>query len=175
MVLKGVETISVSIRPFQENNCEFVLRLNKENCDVLIPMDDEELRFLCDNAELFDIAYVDDVPAGYIFALREGIEEHEYKSYKWFCENYSRFLYVDQVVIDEKYWGKGLGTCLYQKVFERANKTGVEIIAVAITADNEASLNFHAKMGFQNVGEQLIRGGTASIYQQIKEVSRADY
>ena len=61
------------------------------------------------------------------------------------------------------------------KGFKRTNKTGVEIIAVAITADNEASLNFHAKMGFQNVGEQLIRGGTASIYQQIKEVSRADY
>ena len=167
--------MAITIRPFQEYSQESVLNLNKKHNEALIPMDNKELRFLCDKAELFDIAYVDDVPAGYIIALREGIEEHEYKSYKWFCENYSRFLYVDQVVIDEEYWGKGLGACLYQKVFERANKTGVEIIAVAITADNEASLNFHAKMGFQNVGEQLIRGGTASIYQQIKEVSRADY
>ena len=167
--------MSVSVRPFQDDNCAFVLRLNKENCDVLIPMGDEELRFLCDNSELFDVVYVDDTPAGFIVALGEGIKEYDYKSYKWFGENYSGFLYIDQVVIDEKYWGKGLGPCLYQKVFEHANKTGVEIIAVAITADNEVSLNFHAKMGFRNVGEQLIRGGTTSIYQQIKEVSMADY
>ena len=77
-------------------------------------------------------------------------------------------------MIDEEYWGKGLGACLYQKVFERANNTGVEIIAVAITTDNEKSLNFHAKMGFHNVGEQLIRGGTTRIIQQVKDLSKDD-
>ena len=173
--METVEVMEISIRSFQDHNSEFVLRLNKENSDVLIPMGDEELRFLCDNAELFDVVYVDDTPAGFIVALREGIKEYDYKSYKWFGENYSRFLYIDQVVIDEKYWGKGLGSCLYQKVFEHANKTGVEIIAVAITADNEVSLNFHAQMGFRNVGEQLIRGGTTRISQYIKDVSKVDY
>ena len=89
-------------------------------------MDDEELRFLCDNAELFDIVYVDDTPVGFIVALREGIKEYDYKSYKWFGEKYSRLLYVDQVVIDEKYWGKGLGTCLYQKVLSAQIKPGLK-------------------------------------------------
>ena len=166
--------MAITIRPFQENNEEFVLGLNKKNQEVLIPMDNKEIRFLCDKAELFDIAYVDDVPVGYIIALREGIQEYDYKSYNWFCENYSIFLYIDQIVIDRKSLNQGLGTYLYQNAFEHAKRTGVETVAAAITEDNEASIKFHEKMGFKKVGEQLIREGTTRIIQQIKDLSKEE-
>ena len=167
--------MAITIRPFQENNEEFVLGLNKKNQEVLIPMDREELRFLHDKAELFDVVYVDDVPAGYIIALREGIQEYDYKSYNWFCENYSNFLYIDQIVIGGKYLNQGLGTYLYQNAFEHAKRTGVETVASAITEDNEVSLKFHERMGFKIVGEQLIRGGTTRIIHQVKNLSKEEY
>ena len=167
--------MAITIRPFQENKEEFVLGLNKKNQEVLIPMNNKEIRFLCDKAELFDIAYVDDVPAGYIIALREGIQEYDYKSYNWFCENYSNFLYIDQIVIEGKFLNQGLGTYLYQNAFEHAKRTGVETVASAITEDNEVSLKFHERMGFKIVGEQLIRGGTTRIIQQVKNLSKEEY
>lgn len=39
--------------------------------NVLIPMDREELGWLAEIAALFEIIYVDVLPAGFIIALRE--------------------------------------------------------------------------------------------------------
>ena len=46
------------------------------------------------------------------------------------------------------------------------------LLAAAITTVpyNEESLAFHAKMGFTEVGEQLIRDGAVKISQQVKEI-----
>lgn len=65
--------MAITIRPFQENKEEFVLDLNKKNQGVLIPMNNKELRFLCDKAELFDIVYVYDTQVGFIVALKEKV------------------------------------------------------------------------------------------------------
>ena len=167
--------MAITIRPFQECNKDFLLNLNKKHNEVLIPMGNKELCFIYDKAELFDIAYVDGVSVGYIIALREGIQEYDYKSYNWFCENYSNFLYIDQIVIGGKYLNQGLGTYLYQNAFEHAKRTGVETVASAITEDNEVSLKFHERMGFKIVGEQLIRGGTTRIIHQVKNLSKEEY
>ena len=166
--------MAITIRPFQECNKDFLLNLNKKHNEVLIPMGNKELCFIYDKAELFDIAYVDGVSVGYIIALREGIQEYDYKSYKWFCENYSKFLYIDQVVVDREYLNQGLGTYLYQTAFEHAKQIGVETVTAAITADNEVSLKFHERLGFKTVGEQIIRGGTTRIIQQVKHLSKEE-
>ena len=166
--------MAITIRPFQECNKDFLLNLNKKHNVVLIPMSNKELCFIYDKAELFDIAYVDGVSVGYIIALREGIQEYDYKSYNWFCENYSIFLYIDQIVIEGKFLNQGLGTYLYQNAFEHAKQIGVETVTAAITEDNEASIKFHEKMGLKKVGEQLIREGTTRIIQQIKDLSKEE-
>ena len=65
-----------------------------------------------------------------------------------------------------------MGRKLYQCAFDYAEEEGIEIVDAAITTVpyNEESMAFHAKMGFHEVGEQLIRGGTVRISQQIKEL-----
>lgn len=65
----------------------------------------------------------------------------DYKSYNWFIEKYSNFLYIDQIVIEGKFLNQGLGTYLYQNAFEHAKRTGVETVTAAITEDNEASIS----------------------------------
>ena len=72
-LLESAEVMAITIRPFQENNEEFVVGLNKKNQEVLIPMDNKEIRFLCDKAELFDIVYVYDTQVGFIVALKEKV------------------------------------------------------------------------------------------------------
>ena len=161
-----------SITRIEPTDYNYVLKLNEENADVLIPTDREELEYLAEKAALFQTIYVDEVPAGFIIALREGLEDYDFKSYRWFEERYSKFLYIDRIVIDKKYWKKGLGGKLYQYAFDYAKGNDIEIVGAAITTVpyNKESLSFHAKMGFTEVGEQLIRGGNVRISQQIKEM-----
>ena len=161
-----------SITRIEPTDYNYVLKLNEENADVLIPTDREELEYLAEKAALFQTIYVDEVPAGFIIALREGLEDYDFKSYRWFEERYSKFLYIDRIVIDKKYWKKGLGRKLYQYAFDYAKGNDIEIVGAAITTVpyNKESLSFHAKMGFTEVGEQLIRGGNVRISQQIKEM-----
>ena len=60
----------------------------------------------------------------------------------------------------------------YDYVLKLNEENDIEIVAAAITTVpyNKESLAFHAKMGFTEVGEQLIRGGTVRISQQVKEL-----
>lgn len=151
---------------------DYILKLNEENVDVLIPTDREELEYLAEKAVLFHVIYVDENPAGFIIALREGLKDYDFRSYRWFEERYPRFLYIDRVVVDKKYWKRGLGRKLYQCAFDYAREKDIEIVAAAITTVpyNEESMAFHAKMEFHEIGEQLIRGGTVRISQQVKEL-----
>ncbi len=160
------------IKRIEPKDYDYVLELNEENVDVLIPTDREELKYLAEKAALFQTIYVDEVPAGFIIALREGLEDYDFKSYRWFEERYSKFLYIDRVVVDKKCWKKGLGRKLYQYAFDYAKGNDIEIVGAAITTVpyNEESMAFHAKMEFHEIGEQLIRGGTVRISQQVKEL-----
>lgn len=160
------------IKRIDDKEYDFILALNEEEIESLIPMDKKALRFLVDKAELFEVIYADESPVGFMIALREGIEEYDYKSYKWFEERYSGFLYIDRIVIDKAYRGRGFAKRLYQHAFEHAKTDGIGIIAAAINAENKDSLGFHKRMGFCEVGNQLIRGGTIKISQQMKKVDR---
>ncbi|WP_044915983.1 GNAT family N-acetyltransferase [Butyrivibrio sp. WCE2006] len=160
------------IKRIEPKDYLYVLKLNEENIDVLIPTDREELEYLAENAVLFHVIYVDESPAGFIIALREGLKDYDFKSYRWFKERYSKFLYIDRIVVDKEYWKKGIGRKLYQYAFDYAKGNDIEIVGAAITTVpyNKESLAFHAKMGFTEVGEQLIRGGNVRISQQVKEL-----
>ena len=77
-------------------------------------------------------------------------------------------------MVEREYLDQGLSTCLYQNAFEHAKQIGVETVTAAITADNEVSLKFHERLGFKTVGEQIIRGGTTRIIQQVKHLSKEE-
>lgn len=65
------------IKRIEPKDYAYVLKLNEEYVDVLIPMDRDELSFLEKRAAIFHIIYVDGAPAGFIIALREGLKEYD--------------------------------------------------------------------------------------------------
>ena len=48
--------------------------------------------------------------------------------------------------------GRGLGAALYAALEERLRAQGYQILYALVTADNEASLRFHEKQGYQRIG-----------------------
>ena len=155
------------IKRIEPREYDFILDLNKANEELLLPLDREKLDFFSQNAELFLIVYADGIPAGFLIALREGLEEYDIACYKWFCERYSKFLYVDRVVIDERFRKRGLAWRLYQSVFDRAGELGIDTVAAAVTSMpyNRPSMRLHYGLGFLEVGELLVRSGTVKVSQ----------
>lgn len=49
-------------------------------------------------------------------------------------------------------WGKGLGNRLMETVIDFAEKSGIEIIELAVRSDNERAIRLYKKHGFESVG-----------------------
>jgi len=155
----------IHIRNIEERDFPFILRINEENVSVLAPMDESALRRFGDMAECFLMAEIDGAPAGFLIALREGCKRYESENYRWFSRYYPQFLYIDRVVIDAPFRGKGTGRAFYEWVFARARETRVPFVTaeVDIVPYNAESLAFHAAMGFREVGTQSVRGGSITV------------
>lgn len=49
-------------------------------------------------------------------------------------------------------WGKGLGSRLMETVIDYAEKSGIEIIELAVRNDNERAIRLYEKHGFKEIG-----------------------
>ncbi len=179
-----------NIRKAEKADYPFILRVNEENVEVLAPMDEARLDKFMADAEMLMVAEAvgertdaagetaasasetaagaAGTPAAFLIALREGVDWYDSENYRWFCGQYPSFLYVDRIVIDAPFRKQGLGRALYEAVFAQARATGVSVVTAEIDTIpyNEASLAFHEEMGFCEVGEQFVRGGTVKVSLQ---------
>jgi len=167
--------VQIQIRNAEEKDYPFILRTNEENVEVLSPMDENRIQEFSAWSELFLVAEVDGIPAAFLLALREGIMDYDSENYRWFRENYEKFLYIDRIVIDEPYRRFGIGRKLYQEVFRYAKETGVPFVTAEIDTEpyNEVSLGFHQALGFKEVGVQAVRNNTIKV--SLQEAKTEEY
>ncbi len=92
----------------------------------------------------------------FIVCLREN-SIYKSQNYIHFDKKYERFLYIDRVGVKKKHDNKGIGTYLYEHIFNINDENGLRICAeVNIEPKNEISLRFHQKMGFKETSEKTI-------------------
>ena len=60
-----------------------------------------------------------------------------------------RIFHLDDLCVDEKYRGQGIGKALYQKVVEAAKEYGCYEITLNAWPDNEIAMKFYEKMGMK--------------------------
>jgi L-amino acid N-acyltransferase YncA len=54
--------------------------------------------------------------------------------------------------VREDHWGRGIGRTLIEALIEYGRTAGIHVLVASIDAENEASLRFHARLGFVEVG-----------------------
>jgi L-amino acid N-acyltransferase len=62
-----------------------------------------------------------------------------------------RFTVEHTVHVGSGYRGRGVGTALVRKLVERARAAGKHVVVGGVDAENEGSLRFHERMGFERV------------------------
>ena len=63
-----------------------------------------------------------------------------------------RFVVEHTVHVREAAWGSGVGRTLVEALADRARDAGKRVIVAAVDGENDASIRFHERLGFVEVG-----------------------
>ena len=149
----------LEIRPAEVRDYAAVLAMNEAALPHVSSLSDPELLALAGQCFYFRVALVDGDLAGFLMALRPG-EAYASLNYRWFCERYASFVYIDRIVVAPQFHGFGVGRTLYEDV-ERAARDTAPILTceVNLNPPNPGSLAFHKKLGFAEVGQLVADEG----------------
>ena len=164
--------MNVVIRDAVPADDEFILRINDINVEVLSPMDQAKLDFYKRIADILWVIDVDGERAAFLIGIRDGAD-YPNENFDFFSRMFPKFLYVDRIVIDEAFRNARLGHKIYNAVKEHALASGVTTVTAEVDTEpvyNNASLIFHEKMGFKEVGEQWVRGNSMKVSLQAWEL-----
>ena len=106
---------------------------------------------------------IDDIDA-FLLAFDQDAD-YDSPNFLWFRARYSRFVYVDRIVVAPEARGRGHARRLYADLFDQAVHAGHERIVCEVNSEppNPASDAFHAALGFTEVGAAVLPGGTKAV------------
>ncbi|MDO5504530.1 MAG: GNAT family N-acetyltransferase [Actinomycetia bacterium] len=131
---------------------ERILAWNEADVHFLAPMDRDRLAYLHERANAVEIIESGQDAAGFIITFIEGAD-YDSENYCWFSEHETHFHYVDRIVIDPAFRGRGLAADTYAALAERYPQRPL-VAEVNYAPPNPASLAFHERGGFTEVGRR---------------------
>jgi hypothetical protein len=138
-----------------------LLALNNEHAEELSLLDAADLEALL--GEAFYARRVGALDAALIAFDQDAA--YASPNFLWFKARYPRFVYVDRVVVAPSARGRGLARTLYEDLFATARDAGHERVVCEVNSvpPNPASDAFHARLGFDVVGDASIHGGAKTV------------
>jgi hypothetical protein len=152
----------MNISKIEQSDFVAVLALNEESVPHVSSISGEELQWFSDNAIFLQIAKIDGRFAGFLIGLRPGTE-YASPNYRWFCDNYENFAYVDRVAVSKWARRQGVAETLYNAFANSQSGVPVMTCEVNIRPSNETSMLYHERMGFRQVGSQETNGGEKEV------------
>lgn len=158
----------MNIRKAEKKDLSTILSLNQNALPHVSSVEISDIEKFLEVANPFLVIEVDGTIAGFMIVLQKGLD-YDSLNYKFFCNNYPDFDYVDRIVISEHFRGKKLGTQLYEYLFEQSDKKQITC-EVNIKPPNVKSMNFHNSLGFKKVAKLLTEKGAKSVAMMVKEL-----
>ncbi len=148
----------MNIQPVTPTDLPTVLHLNQSAMPRVNSLSPEKLAGLAEMAARFSAATIDARLAGFVLALPH-TANYDSPYFGWFGQHYRQFIYVDRIVVADWARRRGIGLALLADVAAVAFERGLSL-ASDLYAENETSLAFHLKFGFEPVGRQTINSKT---------------
>ena len=162
--------MAIAIRDVRENELDSVVALNNAAGSTILPLDAGRMHDFFLQAAYFRVAESDGHLAGFLIGLREDAH-YGSPNFLWFRERYPHFLYIDRIVIAQRYRGIGLGRVFYADAISYA-EVRVPLLAceVFLEPPDDVSVLFHGTYGFQEVGQQVMTGVNRRVSLLAKEL-----
>lgn len=146
------------IRRIQPADLPEILALNQANLPALGPLSAPELETLLAQCAHPLAAELDGRLAGFALVL-DSQSSYASPNYRWFVdqigERWGEILYLDRIAIHPWARKRGVGRALYAALSKQGLPVACEVNTVPL---NQESLDFHAKLGFEPVGEGHAKG-----------------
>lgn len=140
------------LRPVTDDDLADVLDLNEAEVEMLAPMDEDRFHRLRELADRFDVVAVDGAFAGFVITFGPG-SAYDSPNYAWFGERHGKgFYYLDRFVLHAEQRRRGLGSQVYDEIESAAAAYGRMTLEVNLLPRNDASLAFHRRRGYAEVG-----------------------
>lgn len=153
----------VLIRTFSDRDIGPAMALNNANVPELNELDAAEVARLAALAEVALVAEVEGTFAGFCWVIAPG-KDYGSLNYAWFSRTFDRFLYLDRIAVEPAFRRFGIGRAFYVALIERFRDTWPMLACeVNVRPRNERSLQFHASIGFREVGQQETDGGNKTV------------
>ena len=139
-----------------------VLSLNNLHAKETSALDDRSL------AKLLEMSFyargMDRGATAFLIALDQDAS-YRNPNFDWFKDSRESFIYIDRIIVAASARGQGIARILYDDLFSVAKQAGHQrvVCEVNIEPPNPASDRFHRTMGFEEVGQASIHGGTKTV------------
>ena len=162
----------ISLRRVAEADLPDLLQLNEAAVSAVNSVDLEQMQWFAANSAYFRVAESDGRFAGFLVGMRPGTT-YASPNYRWFCERYPDFGYIDRVAVATDAQRLGVATALYRD-FEASLPPGVGVLTCEVNTEppNESSMRFHEVYGFRTVGTQTLDDGRKEVALMAKERER---
>lgn len=140
-----------------------LLTLNESEVPHVGRIDIERMNWFAANADYFRVVRVDGDIVGFLIGILPG-SSYPSPNYRWFCDRYSDFCYVDRIAVAKTARGLGIARKLYTD-FANAVPDNVKMMTceVNILPPNEGSMKFHDRLGFRQVGTMSSDDGNKKV------------
>ena len=164
--------LSVDLRDAQPVDFPAILALNEASVRFLSPLTSARLEALHRSAAYHKVVDIEGEIAAFLLAFREGAP-YDSPNYLWFAERYPQFLYIDRIVVAPAHRGARVGIALYDDIITFAAASGVPWLTCEFDVEppNLASMKFHERMAFNEVGTQTIGDGRKRVSLQAKPIA----
>lgn len=149
-----------------------VLRLNQAEVPHVGSIGPEQLAWFAANAAYFRVAARAGDIGAYLVGMRPGTS-YASPNYRWFCERYADFAYVDRVAVAPHARRQGLASRLYED-FEKTVAGAVDVMTceVNVRPPNDTSMRFHRQLGFEQVGTLESEDGAKAVALLARPIER---
>ena len=161
-------TNTIDIVPATEQDLDYILTQNAENVHYLSPLDADAVRRIPEQGGSVNILWNREHRVGFLISYGAN-GSYESVNYQWFQQRLKAFRYIDRIVIDQAYRGRGFGDSCYQSLIDQSRRDKLCWLTAEIDIEpsNPGSLAFHQKHGFTEAGQQAVQNGKKRVSLQI--------
>lgn len=159
-----------AITDVASSDLDEILALNEAEVPHVGRVDIARLHWFAANAACFRVARAGDRLAGFLIGLRPGTA-YDSLNYRWFCDRYDDFAYVDRIAVAVHARRQGLASLLYEDLAAKL-PAAVKIMTceVNLRPPNEQSMRYHTQQGFHEVGRLTTAGDSKEVAMLLKDL-----
>lgn len=153
----------ILVRSMQPSDYNWALALNNAELPHVTPFNRYNFPRFVELAAWAAVAVEDHKPVGFAILFLPG-STYSSENYRWVAKRYTRFLYLDRVVVEPSHRGKGIGRALYDAAIHFGRRRA-PILTCEVNEEppNPDSMAFHKKLGFRTLGRQKTEDGKKKV------------